>query len=162
MNTPFFISTDFSLFINCPTQYIHNPAQGFFTNRHRYWCSGIIHLKAPRQTISWTERNSSYHTIAQLLLHLKRRINTFCINYQCMKNIRYGFPRKFHIHYSSDNLYYISSTHDYDSSLSKILLTFLVILSTDSNRCCTTDNFRQFLGNGSLTCLVIDQLQLFN
>ncbi len=59
---------DRAAFVDGITQYVHDAAQGFFTDRYRYRGAGVADAEAAAQTFGGPHGNGTYHTVTQLLL----------------------------------------------------------------------------------------------
>ena len=124
VDTPLFIGIDCAALIDWLAQYVHDASQGLLTHRDGDRRAGIVHLKTPLQPVRGTQGNRSHHPVAQLLLYFESGFHTFGIHLQRVIDLRNGVTGKFHVNYRADDLYNVSSTHQFFSSYSYVLYTY--------------------------------------
>src|SRR5690606_38179504 len=144
---------DGARFIHGIAEHVHDAAQGALADRHGDGGAGVGHRETPGQALGGTHGDAAHHAVTQLLLDFEGE--ALVGHGQCIIDIRHLITGKLHVDHGADDLNNTSATHF--RFLLKSALIFQRRARLDSGR--SANNFRQFLGNGRLTGLVVDQLQ---
>ena len=67
MDRPPLCGLDRSRLINRLADHVHDAAQGLLANRHRDWLTGIDHLLAAHQPISYVHGDGAHSVLAEML-----------------------------------------------------------------------------------------------
>src|SRR5690606_27565766 len=106
---PLLFFTDGAGFVDRVAQYVHDPAQGRFTDRYGDGLVGAGDVQATLEAFGRTHRNGTHHAVAQLLLHFE---GGFGADYfQRFINTRHLITWEFHVDNGADDLNDTSATH---------------------------------------------------
>ncbi len=89
-------------FVDGRAQHVHDATQRRLAHRHGDGVAGIGHHDAAAQAVGRTQRNSTHHAIAQLLLNFQRQCGA--IELQRVIDLRHLVARKLHVHHGADTL----------------------------------------------------------
>lgn len=109
MDAPALFFADGTGFVDRIAQYVHDPAQGRFTDRHGDGSTSAVHVQATLEAFGGTHRNGTNHAVAQLLLDFQGGFNA--LNLQGFIDARHGIAREFHVDHGADDLNDTSATH---------------------------------------------------
>ena len=101
------------------TQYVHDSAQRFLTDRYTNRVTGVLYLHPPAQTVCRTQCNGTHNAIAKLLLDFQGQIGLTQL--QRIVDFWNGIAWKFHVDNRTDNFDYVSGSGTHDC----ILITYL-------------------------------------
>ena len=153
------IGADRTSFVDRPTQHVHDAAQSGLTDRHRDALARAVHSHTALEAVRRAECNGPDDAVAQLLLHFEGqtrfsgRAGRRTVEHQCVINLWHGVTRELNVHHRADTLNDLALTH---RRIPNVECCFRGRL----NRCRAADDLGEFLGNGGLAGLVVDQLQL--
>ncbi|MNZ66620.1 hypothetical protein D3C78_848490 [compost metagenome] len=109
VDTPALFFADGTGFVDRVAQYVHDPAQGRFTDRYGDGCAGAVHVQATLEAFGGTHRNGTNHAVAQLLLNFQGGFDA--LDLQGFIDVRHCIAREFHVDYGADDLNDTSATH---------------------------------------------------
>src|SRR5690606_9650178 len=146
---------DRTLFVDRLTQYVHDPTQSRYTDRHLDGFTAIHYFQPTTQTVGGAHGDATNDAATDLLLNFQHQTLTltFADDLDCVVHLGHGILRELDVHHSADDLDDETVTH---VKSSKPLITLALHRSSTGYDLC------QFLGNTGLTGLVVHQLQVVN
>src|SRR3990167_2921949 len=111
VDTPTLFFADRASFVNRVAQYVHDPAQGRFTDRYGDGCASVGNVQTTLQAFGRTHRNGTHYAVAQLLLNFQSSFRA--LYFQRVVDARYVFAWKFHVNNGADDLNNTSATHSW-------------------------------------------------
>ncbi|CRM87626.1 hypothetical protein [Pseudomonas sp. 22 E 5] len=112
VNAPALFGVDRASFVNRVAQYVHDPAQGRFTDRYGDGSASVKHTQTTFQAFGGTHCNGPYHTVAQLLLNFQSGAG-IALYFQSVVDARYAVAWEFHVDNGADDLNDTSATHSW-------------------------------------------------
>ncbi len=111
VNAPALFGVDRASFVNRVAQYVHDPAQGRFTDRYGDGCASVDNVQTALQAFGGTHRNGTNYAVAQLLLNFQSSFRA--LYFQRVVDARYAVAWKFHVDNGADDLNDTSATHSW-------------------------------------------------
>ena len=111
VNAPALFGVDRASFVNRVAQYVHDPAQGRFTDRYGDGCARVDYVQTALQAFGGTHRNGTNYAVAQLLLNFQSSFRA--LYFQRVVDARYAVAWKFHVDNGADDLNDTSATHSW-------------------------------------------------
>ena len=112
VDAPTLVGGDWASFVDRVAQYVHDPAQGRFTDWYGDGCARIGNFQTALQALGGTHRNGANHAVAQLLLNFQGGFGR-AHYFQRVVDARYAVAWKFHVDNGADDLNDTSATHSW-------------------------------------------------
>ena len=141
-----------ALLIDGFTEHVHDPAEGLLTDGNGNRRAGVLHGEAAGQSLGSPHGNGPNHAIAKLLLHLKGKFSVG--NPQGVIHLGHFVALELDVDDGANDLNDSSAAHD------ARFLSNNTVIQACLNRLRAANNFRNFLRNRRLSCVVVAELEI--